>query len=157
MRTIFIILLFIVGLGCRDKCRYYEPGVAQGTQIRLNFFNVATGEPLIKDSNALYTRADIKVFDEQQNALSVTFDEVDYYYYYRIIINDRIKPTKDYNKEICTKLYVDFKSDQDTLAYCYSVKSTICGGSEVDYLNATYNGTTIKNLTPGWYEYKILK
>ena len=134
----------------------YEPGVAQGTQIRLNFFNAATGEPLIKDSNALYTRADIKVFDEQQNALSVTFDEVDYYYY-RIIINYRIKPTKDYNKEICTKLYIDFKSDRDTLAYCYSVKSTICGGSGVDYLNATYHGTTIKNLTPGWYEYKILK
>ena len=160
MRTIFILLLFVIGIGCRDKCDM-EPGYAEWTWLELNFFNAATGEPLIKDSNSLYTKADIKVFDEQQKALEFKLDiahSENHGDYYKIIVLNGISQTTPFNKEICDKLFIDFKNDRDTLGYCYSVKSFPCNATQVENLKATFNNSAIESLRPdGLYEYNISK
>ena len=145
MKLFKIFLILIISFGtyssCSKKC-VGEPLTVDTTSLELEFRESATGNYLIKPINGRYNKDDITITSTDNTPRPYKITE-------HIIAGERINRISlqslfvigdDEKMEVCKRLYISFKNDQDTLDYCFKVKDFACNSSGFEYLKLKYNG-----------------
>jgi hypothetical protein len=146
---------------CRDFCKYADIAFAHEQTVSIVFKDKDTGEILIDGQGSKYFESDISAIGENNSNLKLSFkprpmsltDENSY----RAQLSNIILSSDAAGSEICRRIFISFKTDQDTIDYCYRIKSEECGGTEVSSFKLKYNSKEIKADDENLKYYTIFK
>ncbi|MEO8772180.1 MAG: hypothetical protein ABI402_18925 [Ferruginibacter sp.] len=149
-----IIILFISACNKTPDCEE-SPNVGNSA-LSVIFKDLATGNYLYAESNPLYIKDSIKIFESNGTSLLLlsSLDLIPGTFSKYWIINfgplyNEPADASSYNSEICKSFIVKYYHNQmDTIVTCFKAKKTECG-SVFETLKVYNKGQQILNLSNG--------
>lgn len=155
-RIIFIISISItlVSSSCRKGGKCEQAFNVNQSEIVVTFKDAATGNYLYSQTNPLYNRDSLKVFDPNGNSMvilkALRINSTSYVEYWDLSFGnlyDQSTDANSFNTEICKKYVVKYKyNETDTITVCFKAKKTECG-SVFENLNVYHKGQLIGSET----------
>lgn len=134
----------------RDKCYDNWPYDIKFSSVDLVVKNNA-GTFLYNETNPIYNKDSLKVFDESGNQLEILYElRQALPNYWEFSARSIYNPQTDanaFNSELCKKLIIKYTyTEADTITTCFRAEKLDCG-SELNYLKIFQNGLLIGQAT----------
>ena len=152
-----IVLTFI--FGCKRKCSdtwdYYSLFSDVSIVLEIKDEN---GNNLLSSINPAYKTSHIKVYDSNMDSLRFHLIPLPGDTLSRLSIDEIITGADlDYNKEISKRIFIDFKTDRDTIDYSFTIHQDECG-PVLNSIKVTFNNKEIKGESDMYgFEGEIIK
>lgn len=131
-------------MGCKVKNNCDEPVTYLNSSLLLDFKEASSNRYLIQENNSKYATQDISVIDDMGKPANISFTRnysASQIEYFRLHIN--AFPEIKTATQFCKRFYINFKTDTDTLDYCYMVNVLKCG-ERLEKLEVKYNNVLLQ-------------